>query len=216
MAAGSLLLVLALPLLAAPLSPSPLHVRNEGALSSPVESRLEQSLAAFERDTGRRFYVAALATAGPEGPRELARSLTRDWKADLILVYVKDERRWSVAVGPAVAPTLADAEARMTVDGAAQSWFDQNEVDAALEVAAGALTARLEGRLPTARAEASSEKGLEWETVAGACVMLLLMIIVVITRDPRRRYGRVTRSWERGGVLHGDVPWSGGGSSGSW
>lgn len=219
MAAGSLFLILALPLLAAkalPEKPSG-AVYNERIVSNEAQSRLSDQLSGFERDSGHQFTVALFASLEGESPRDYSARLLKAWRPELLLAYFKAERSWRVETGPALSATLGSLEGGMLVEESAGTWLRQDELDAGIEVAVSALIGRLSGRLPPRRDYPdAAEKGLEWETVAGACVLLLLMTIVVITRSPYRRYGRVTRDWERGGVLHEDAPWSGGGTSGSW
>lgn len=219
MAAGSFLLMLALPLLAAkvvPDKPSGL-VYDERIVSEEARSRLSTQLSGFERDSGHQFIVALFSGLEGESSRDYSARLLKAWRPELLLAYFKAERSWRVETGSALSPTLGSLEGGMLVEESAGTWLRQDEVDAGIEVAVGALIGRLSGRLPPRRDYPDgSVKGLEWETVAGACVLLLLMTIVVITRSPYRRHGRVTRDWERGGVLHDGEPWSGGGTSGRW
>jgi uncharacterized protein len=121
-----------------------------GSLDATQRGRLDQRLAAIERDGRAQIAVVLVPTSGPETIEQFGIRLAEAWKlgrkgADdgLIVIVAKDDRRMRIEVGYGLEGKIPDAIASRIVNERMAPAFRQGDffggLDAALTAIEGAL-----------------------------------------------------------------------------
>ena len=212
------------------------RVVDEADLLSPeTRARLDEKLAAFERQSGHQVVVATVPSLQGYAIEEYGYQLGRAWgigraeKNDGVLLLVSSgDRKVRIEVGYGLEGELTDALSSNIIQGVILPRFRAGRFDAGIEEGADAIVAVLGGTYqPKPVARPSS--GGDGFTSSILPLLFLLFFLFLITRGGRRRGGVLLfpggfgggggyggGGSGGGGFGGGGGSFGGGGSSGGW
>jgi len=170
------------------------RVNDYADLISPAaEARIEQTLAALERDEGAQVVV--LTVEGLEGEllEEYSLRVAETWKLGreqqddgALLFIAKDDRKMRLEVGYGLEPVLTDVMSRRILDQVLRPGFRAGDFDGGVERAVDAVDGLIRG---TSTLPPPSQKGVQSDLpprMFGVLWLLFLVpfILVVIGTNP--------------------------------
>ncbi|HKX11791.1 MAG TPA: TPM domain-containing protein [bacterium] len=203
-------LALATPALALDVPPPPDHYVTDqaGILSPTLKNQLEESLAAFERDTSNQVLVATFPDLGGASIEDFGIRLSERWQPGqsgrnngAILIVSKNDRKVRIEVGYGLEGPLPDAVAKSIIQNEILPRFKSGDfdggvkagVDAIVQATAGEYKGKVGGGIP----------------VSGIILLIILIVVVILLLRLMTPYGLY-----HGGSYRGGGSWSG--SSGGW
>jgi uncharacterized protein len=197
-----------------------------GMLDETVEARIEEKLAAFEREKGSQVAVLTLPSLEGESLEDFSIRVVDTWKLGregiddgVLLLVARDERQLRLEVGYGLEGVLPDATARRIVDNVIVARFREGDVAGGIEAGVDAVLQVARGEeLPAVATHDAPE--MSGRVVGLIVLVMLLFLVISVWRGIRqmRRGGR-PNDWSsrRGGgspwILTGPS-WGGGGLGG--
>jgi uncharacterized protein len=191
-----------------------------GLLDAEVEQRIEEKLAAFERERGAQVAVLTLPSLEGESLEDFSIRVVETWKLGregvddgALLLVAQAERQLRIEVGYGLEGVLPDAVARRIVDNVITPRFRQGDFEGGLEAGVDAVLQVLSGEALPAVARRESP-GPKAGIVILIAIVILLYFAISIWRGLRRlRRGVTAANWSsrRGG----GSPWIFTGGAGS-
>lgn len=137
----------------------PLRARvndTAGMLSGAARDRLEQRLAAYERETGRQFAVLTIDTLEGDSLEDFSIRTVEAWKLGkkkvddgLLLLVVRDDRKVRIEVGYGLEGVITDAFSSRVIREVITPAFRRGDYDGGVETALDVLMrAASDGKLP--------------------------------------------------------------------
>ena len=232
-----LLLVLSASAAQAALSVPPPPIRYvtdyAGALSPADRERLEQKLAARERDSRNQVVVAIFRQLAGESLEDYSIRLAQAWRIGqkgldngvIFLVFVED-RKMRIEVGYGLDATLTDAISASIIRDVVAPRFREGRMADGIGAGLDAIDQAIAGTYrggPASTAPRGLLPLIPWAIVIGVVVMVLATLVMGLKeRADERRYGWTggAKGWHsaksRAGRRSGSVfwPWFGGGLGG--
>jgi len=123
-----------------------------GTLEASQVARLEERLAAFERERGAQVVVLVVPSTAPEDIADFTQRLGDAWKIGrrevgdgLLFVVAKDDRRMRIAPAKTLEGAIPDILARRILDEAVAPLFRQNDYVAGIDAGLDQILARIAG-----------------------------------------------------------------------
>jgi uncharacterized protein len=232
-----LLLVLSASAAQAALSVPPPPIRHvndyAGALSPADRERLEQKLAARERESRNQVVVAIFRQLAGESLEDYSIRLAQAWRIGqkgldngvIFLVFVED-RKMRIEVGYGLEATLTDAISASIIRDVVAPRFREGRMADGIGAGLDAIDQAIAGTYgggPASTAPRGLLPLIPWAIVIGVVVMVLATLVMGLKeRADERRYGWTggAKGWHsaksRAGRRSGSVfwPWFGGGLGG--
>ncbi|HWI38523.1 MAG TPA: YgcG family protein [Burkholderiales bacterium] len=207
-AAGALVFLVLLPLLALAADIPPLKARVTDltrTLNAQQRDALEQTLAEFEQRKGAQIAVLMVPTTQPETVEQYAVRVQESWKLGrkgvddgVLLVVAKNDRKLHIEVGYGLEGILPDAIAKRIIDGDIVPRFKENDFYGGIRAGVHRIMRVVEGEKlppPAARAHPKAEGiDLNW-------VLPLLFVALIGGTILRAIFGRFLGSGITGGVV---------------
>ncbi|HUP23406.1 MAG TPA: TPM domain-containing protein [Thermoanaerobaculia bacterium] len=200
-----------------------------GMLDASAEARLEQKLAALERDTGSQVAVLTVPSLEGDSLEDFSIRVVETWKLGregvddgVLLLVARDERQLRLEVGYGLEGALPDALARRIVDNLVTARFREGDFAGGIETGIDAvlLVIRGEELPPALSVDPSANDGKKLLIYFG---VIGYFALVVYRRYRRLRSGAPLHGWSsRGGGLpsggwsSGSSSWSGGSGGSSF
>jgi uncharacterized protein len=218
-----LLLLAALPLVAAPTFPKLTGrvVDEAQQLNASVRSRLSERLAAHERATGNQVVVVTLENLSGYSIEEYAYQLGRHWGIGqkggdngVLLIICPSERSLRIEVGYGLEGVLTDAISSNIINGVIVPYFRSGQVEAGIEAGAISVVEALGGQYEM-RARSSSRSAPRGRPSGFLVFIIVLFVLGSSFRGGRRRGRGLGRAgWLLGGFALGSTLGRGGGGFG--
>lgn len=163
-------------------------------LDASARQRIEETLAALERDKGAQVAFLLVATTAPEDIASYANRVGNTWKIGrhgvgdgVLLVVARDDRAVRIEVAKTLEGAIPDLAARRIIDDAITPAFRQGEFGAGLEAGANHLAALVRGEpLPAPARRSMNSEGAELMDFA----VFLFVAVPVVAGVLRGIFGR--------------------------
>lgn len=214
-----------------------------GTLSPEVRRALNDSLAAFDRQTSTQIVVVVLPTIGREALEEVslkiveANGVGRKGKDNgVLLLVVRDDRLIRIEVGYGLEGVLTDALSAQIIRREIVPRFRESDYDGGIAAGVGAIMRATRNEY-TAEPQSDDEEGMKLSTII-TLLFVLFIVSRMMSRSSRARRGGFPPippfggGWGSGGGFGsggfggggfggggfsgGGGSFGGGGSSGSW
>jgi uncharacterized protein len=143
------------------------HVNDTaGMIPAAVRDRLEDKLAAFEKQTGAQVAVLTVPGLAGEVLEDYSLKVAETWKLgrkgvdDGVLVLIaRDDRKMRIEVGYGLEGKLTDAQCRRILDNVIRPAFRNGEFGKGVEAGVDAVTGTIQGKdvIPTSPPSASKQ-----------------------------------------------------------
>jgi uncharacterized protein len=194
-------------------------------LSPQVERRLDELLAAHERETSNQLVVATVRTLGDYEIADYAVELGRAWRLGqagrdngVILLFAPNERQVRIEVGYGLEGALPDATAFSIVQNEILPRFRQGDFDAGVLAGTAAILGAIEG---TYRAKPAPR--IDEDEIGSIVPILMVLAFIATMLLNRRRRGMLgplaglgALSGLGGRPRRGGGSFGGGGATGRW
>lgn len=176
-----------------------------GTLSADQRARLEEKIAAFERQKGSQIAVLIVPSVVPETDTEYALRVVESWKLGrkgvddgALLLVAKDDRKLRIEVGYGLEGALNDATAKRIISETISPRFKQGDfyggIDAGLDVMIKVATG--EALPEPQQVSKGSGAGIDFETL----MFFGFILIFVVGGILRSMFGRFLAAGVIGGV----------------
>jgi uncharacterized protein len=163
-------------------------------LDAGARARIEDQLAALEREKGAQVAFLIVATTAPEDIAAYANRVGNAWKIGrrgvgdgVLLVLARDDRAVRIEVAKTLEGAIPDLAAKMIIDEALTPAFRRGDYSAGLEVGAQRISALVRGEaLPPPAARNAIGLGIELNDLA----VLLFVAVPVAAAVLRGIFGR--------------------------
>jgi len=218
-AAVALALAVPAAFAATPLPPKPARwvTDQAGVLSAAAAARIDQKLAAFEREQGSQVLVAIFRRLpADEVLEDWTQRVAESWgvgraKQDdgVVLFVFVDDRALRIEVGYGLEGALTDLESKTILDEALIPHLRQGDWDGGIDAATDAIIAAIRGEY---RPDAAARRARQRDEGSGVPFVIVMAVLVLILLSTRRR--RPSSRWWGGGWGGGGFGGFGGGSFG--
>lgn len=179
-------------------------------LDAAARARLEETLAALEREKGTQVAFLLVATTAPEDIASYANRVGNTWKIGrhgvgdgVLLVVARDDRRVRIEVAKTLEGAIPDLAAKGIIDEALTPAFRRGDYAGGLEAAADRIGALVRGEpLPAPQRSPGREQGFNLEDLA----VFLFVAVPVMAAVLRGLFGRKAGSLLAGGGA-GVIAW---------
>lgn len=163
-------------------------------LDAGARARIEEQLAALERDKGTQVAFLIVATTAPEDIAAYANRVGNAWKIGrrgvgdgVLLVIARDDRAVRIEVAKTLEGAIPDLAAKMIIDEALTPAFRRGDYSAGLEAGAQRISALVRGEaLPPPAARNAIGLGIQLNDLA----VLLFVAVPVAAAVLRGIFGR--------------------------
>ena len=177
-----------------------------GLLDADARARLEQTLAAFEQETGSQVTVLTVSSLEGDPIEDFSIRVVDTWKLGregvddgALLLIAKSERRLRIEVGYGLEGALTDAQSRRILDRVITPRFRAGDFAGGIEAGVDSMLAVIRGEELPAPAPLSAVEVPCVVLLAVALLLILALILLgaLLSRGTRRR----SRGWSsrRGG-----------------
>ena len=207
---GLLLLFSAAPAMAQSAQPIPALTARvtdlTATLSSDQRVRLEEKLAAFERQKGSQIAVLIVPSVKPETVTEYALRVVESWKLGrkgvddgAVLLVAKEDKKLRIEVGYGLEGALNDATAKRIISETISPHFKQGDFYGGIDAGLDVMIQVVGGEpLPEPKRASDAEgSGLSIESLFG----LSFVLIFVVGNILRALFGRFLAAGIIGGVV---------------
>lgn len=175
-----------------------------GLLSPSTRDTLEQTLRAYEQNTGRQIAVATISELKDETIETYAVRLFAEWGIGqkgkdngALFLISKNDRRMRIEVGYGLEGDLTDIESKKIIDNVVTPYFKESNFDGGVSAAVTAMLAAIDnqgGQDAVASGQTSRGRGLDWQYIFWLGIGLFMWLTAILARS---------RSWWLGGVIGG-------------
>lgn len=164
-----------------------------GIISPEAEARIEQTLAALERDKGAQVAVLTIDSLDGESLEEYSLRVAETWKLGraeqddgALLFIAKNDRKMRLEVGYGLEPYLSDVMSRRILDQILRPSFRAGDFDGGIERAVGAIDGLIRGTSTLPAPEPNPFEGDLPTRMFGLLWFLFLMpfVLVVLGTNP--------------------------------
>jgi uncharacterized protein len=164
-----------------------------GMISPEAEARIEQTLAALERDKGAQVAVLTIEALDGEPLEEYSLRVAESWKLGraeqddgALLFIAKNDRKMRLEVGYGLEPYLSDVMSRRILDQILRPSFRAGDFDGGIERAVGAIDGLIRGTSTLPVPEPNPFEGDLPTRTFGLLWFLFLMpfVLVVLGTNP--------------------------------
>lgn len=169
-------------------------VDTAGLLDAGARQRIEETLAALEREKGTQVAFLLVASTAPEDIASYANRVGNAWKIGrrgvgdgVLLVVARDERAVRIEVAKTLEGAIPDLAAKMIIDEAITPAFRRGDYAAGLQDGAERIASLVRGEaLPAPRERAANGRSPELVDFA----VFLFVAVPVAASVMRRLFGR--------------------------
>jgi uncharacterized protein len=201
-------------------------VDEAGMVPPETAARIEEKLAAYERETGTQVAVLTIPTLGTDEVLEdYSLRVAETWQLGrgdfddgALLLVVRDDRKMRLEVGYGLEPRLTDLASRRILDDVMRPRFRAGDFGGGIEAGVDAVIAVLENgesALPP-----PETRGPGSGTPLPGCIFILLLVLFfILAITGRLPWWLIATGMGRGGgggFSGGGGSFGGGGASSSW
>ncbi|HVR97569.1 MAG TPA: TPM domain-containing protein [Thermoanaerobaculia bacterium] len=152
-------------------------------ISPDVEQRIDQKLAAFERQSGgAQVAVLTIESLDDEVLEDYANRVAQTWKIGgaekdngVLFLIAEQDRKMRIEVGYGLEPELTDLESRVIMDNVVRPRFQNGDFGGGIEAGVDAIVGSLQGQEMTETAPPANP-----EIPVGSKMLVLLIFAVVV------------------------------------
>lgn len=190
-----IMLFMALPLSALEIPKLSARVNDyAGMLSPETKSRLEQKLAAFERDQSTQIVVLTIPSLQEDDIDQFAIKVAENWRIGqkgkdngVILLLAKTERKVRIEVGRGLQGVLPDITAGQIIRNTMRPYLKDGNFDQGISVGVDAIIAATKGEFKAAPGE--SKKQPQSKSPSLITLLLILAVAMLIVGAFSRQLG---------------------------
>ncbi|MDS4013833.1 MAG: TPM domain-containing protein [Candidatus Accumulibacter sp.] len=173
---------------------------TSGTLAADQRSRLEEKLAAFEREKGVQIAVLVVATVKPETVEQYALRVVEGWRLGrrgvddgVLLLIAREDRKLRIEVGYGLEGALNDATAKRIISETISPRFKQGDFYGGIDAGLDAMIRIIAGEALPAPAPAAAEPSLSASDDDRMAIVLFagVVLVFVVGRFLRAIFGRL-------------------------
>ncbi len=187
-------------------------VDTVGLLDADSRERIEEQLAALERDKGAQVAFLIVGSTQPEDIASYANRVGNTWKIGrhgvgdgVLLVVARDDRKVRIEVAKTLEGAIPDLAARQIIEDAITPAFRRGDFAGGLQAAADQIAARVRGEplpAPQAGAAGGGDDGFNLSDLA----IFLFIGVPILAKVLRGLFGRKLGALLAGGGA-GVIAW---------
>lgn len=201
-----------------PVLNSPL-IDLSNVISADQKVLIESELRSFSQTGKAQIQVLIIPTLDGEAIEDFSMRAVEQWKVGdqkkdngVLILVVTQDRKSRIEVGGGIEGELTDIQSKRILADQARPYFQRNDFESGVKVAAAAVMDQLNGLAPSGPSQGPAKQGL-FQGKGGLLLFILLFIVFPLLS--RRRMG--SRRGYGAGALGGFIGGGGfGGSGGGW